>query len=438
MLVEPLRHIDNPRFRCVIFRRTMPQIMNAGGLFDASQAIYRMIPGAVPRKNPRPHWIFPSGAIIYFAHLEQDNTVFDWQGTELQLIEFDEATHFTEKQFWYMLSRARGMAGIRPYIRCSCNPDPDSFVRELIDWWIGKDGLAIQERSGVIRYFARVDGNFVWGDSVKEVVDQNPYEIEPRDVKSFTFISSKLTDNAILMKENPDYMANLKALDAVNRARLLDGNWDARGTAGMYFPRDKAKLIDDIPADLVRVVRAWDLAGTEDKKNNNPEDGPAYTAGVLIGKRKNGKIVILDVINKRLNASDVRSLVLTTARSDKAAYKSKYRIRMNQDPGQAGVDQKEQYIKLLSGFSINIERESGSKEVRAEPLSAQWINGNVEVLNRPWTNDYLAQLDGFPDRKFKDMADASNTGFLELEKMTTISGPKDNSALAKQSYWFNN
>lgn len=423
----------------------MPQIMNAGGLFDASQAIYRMIPGAVSRKNPRPHWIFPSGAVIYFAHLEHEDNVFDWQGTELQLIEFDEATHFTDRQFWYMLSRARGMAGIRPYIRCSCNPDPDSFVRNLISWWIGKDGLAIPERSGVIRYFARVDGEFVWGATVDEVVEQNPTDIDKRDVKSFTFISSKLTDNEILMKENPDYMANLKALDAVNRARLLDGNWDARGSAGMYFPRNKVNLIDEIPDDVIRWVRAWDLAGTEDKKQNNPEDGPAYTAGVLMGKRRSGGIVVADVVNQRLNSSDVRSLVLNTARADKAAYKSRYKIRMNQDPGQAGKDQAAQYIKLLSGFSVNIERESGSKETRAEPLSAQWIGvkgsekGNVYVLNAPWTTAYLAQMDGFPDRKFKDMADASSTGFLELEKSNAGSAPpreNTNSSTMKSSYWF--
>lgn len=256
--------------------------------------------------------------------------------------------------------------------------------------------------------------------------------------KSVTFICSTLQDNAILMKNDPSYLANLKALPLVEQERLLGGNWNIRPAAGMYYPRDKITLIDEIPNDIVRIVRAWDLAGTEDKKNNNPEDGPAYTAGVLIGKRKNGKIVIIDVINRRLNASEVRSLVLNTARSDKAAYKSKYRIRMNQDPGQAGVDQKEQYLKLLSGFSVNIERESGSKEVRAEPLSAQWINGNVEVLNAPWTSAYLAQMDGFPDRKFKDMADASGTGFLELEKMNTGSGlPTDSgAATAKSSYWF--
>ena len=112
---------------------------------------------------------------------------------------------------------------------------------------------------------------------------------------------------------------------------------------------------------------------------------------------------------------------------------------MNQDPGQAGKDQAEHYIKLLSGFSLNIERESGSKETRAEPLSVQWINGNVDVLEASWTSAYLAQMDGFPDRKFKDMADASSTGFLELEKMNTSSAPPREttaSSTAKSSYWF--
>ena len=448
--------------------------------------------GAKPKKTPKPCFIFPSGAKVAFDHLERYADCLSYQGSQIPFIGFDELTHFDEDVFWYMFSRNRSDSGVPGYIRATTNPDPDSWVREFIDWWIGDDGLAIPERSGKIRWFIRVNGEVRWGDYRMDLlryqfdgeitavdkthefpgelfaVDEKDTKIqiplvpgkegvlyvttqttqffqwdgkEYRDLvapKSVTFICSTLQDNAILMKNDPSYLANLKALPLVEQERLLGGNWNIRPAAGLYFPRDKAVLIDEAPNDLVRVVRAWDLAGTEDKKNNNPEDGPAYTAGVLIGKRKSGKLVILDVINKRLNASDVRNLVLTTARADKAAWKNKYRIRMNQDPGQAGVDQKEQYIKLLSGFSINIERESGSKEVRAEPLSAQWINGNVEVLNRAWTNDYLAQLDGFPDRKFKDMADASNTGFLELEKMHTVSAPKDSGAMAKSSYWFKN
>ena len=445
--------------------------------------------GAVPKKTPKPSFIFPSGAKVVFDHLERYTDCLSYQGSQIPFIGFDELTHFDEEVFWYMLSRNRSDSGIPGYVRATTNPDPDSWVRSFIDWWIGPDGLAIPERSGKIRWFIRVNGEVHWGDSRMELlryqfdgkitavdkshalaeelftVDEKDTKIqiplipgkegvlyvttqtkqffqwtgsEYRDLmppKSVTFICSTLQDNAILMKNDPSYLANLKALPLVEQERLLGGNWNIRPAAGLYFPRNKAKLIEELPTDLVRVVRAWDLAGTEDRKNNNPEDGPAYTAGVLIGKRKDGKIVVIDVINRRLNSSEVRNLVLNTAKADKAAYKSKYRIRMNQDPGQAGVDQKEQYIKLLSGFSINIERESGSKEVRAEPLSAQWINGNVEVLNRSWTSEYLAQLDGFPDRRYKDQVDASSTGFLELEKMNTSSTPKDTGALTKKSYW---
>lgn len=392
-----------------------------------------------------------------------------------------------------MFSRIRSDSGVDGYVRATTNPDPDSWLRQFIDWWIGPDGLAIPERSGKIRWFIRINGEVIWGENRMELL-RYQFEGEIRSVdkshedkdelflldekdskkqtvvtpgedgvlyvitgtreffqwdgaeyrqlmapKSATFILSTLQDNKILMRNDPSYLANLQALPLVEQERLLGGNWDIRPAAGMYFPRNKANLIDEPPSDIVRVVRAWDLAGTEDKKNNNPEDGPAYTAGVLIGKRKNGRIAILDVINQRLNSSDVRKTVLNTARADKAAWKSKYRIRMNQDPGQAGVDQKEQYIKLLSGFSVNIERESGSKEVRAEPLSAQWINGNVDVVNGPWTSAYLSQMDGFPDRKFKDMADASGTGFLELEKMNTSSAPPADNGMSptlKSSYWF--
>lgn len=494
LLLEECRHSGNPRFNSVIFRRNNTQIFTNGGLWDSAMALLPQV-GAKPKKTPKPQFTFPSGAKVVFDHLERYSDCLSYQGSQIPLIAFDELTHFDEDVFWYMFSRIRSDSGVDGYIRATTNPDPDSWVRTFIDWWIGPDGLAIPERSGKIRWFIRINGECIWGNSRMEllryqfdgevvrvdkshvdrdelfVLDESDSKeqtvILPGEVgtlyvitgtreffqwddkekkyrqliapKSVTFILSTLQDNKILMRNDPSYLANLQALPLVEQERLLGGNWNIRPAAGMYFPRNKANLIDDIPDDVIRWVRAWDLAGTEDKKQNNPEDGPAYTAGVLIGKRKNGRIVIADVINQRLNSSDVRSTVLNTAKADKAAYRSKMRIRMNQDPGQAGKDQAEQYIKLLSGFSVNIERESGSKETRAEPLSAQWINGNVDVLNAPWTAAYLAQCDGFPDRRYKDQVDASSTGFLELEKMTTSSAPpkENNSGLAmKESYWF--
>lgn len=415
LLVEALRGINNPGYRCVIFRRTMPQIMNSGGLFDASLQIYSLIPGAVSRKNPRPHWIFPSGAIIYFGHLQYENTVLDWQGTEITLIEFDEATHFEESQFWYMLSRNRSTCGIRPYFRMSTNPEPDSFVRKLMAWWIDDEtGYAIPERSGIIRYMARVDGEVKWGGTKEEVAAQGA---DIHDVKSFTFVMSSVYDNQELIKRNPDYIGNLKALPIVEQERLLYGNWNIRPAAGLIFPRGKVNLVEQVPNDVVRWVRAWDFAATAESKDGS--DNADYTAGVLLGKRKNGRYIVADVINRRLNAADVRQLVLNTAKLDKAAHKH-VKIRLSQDAGQAGKAQAEDLLKLLSGFGVSILRETGDKVTRANPFSAQWTGiaaedqGNVDVLLADWTETYLLQMDGFPTGRHDDMVDASANAFHEL------------------------
>nr|WP_234841454.1 terminase family protein [Sinorhizobium meliloti] len=72
-------------------------------------------------------------------------------------------THFSAKQFWYMVSRNRSMSGVRPYTRATCNPDADSWVAELIRWWIDQDtGLPIPERAGVLRWFVRSDSPQTW------------------------------------------------------------------------------------------------------------------------------------------------------------------------------------------------------------------------------------------------------------------------------------
>lgn len=81
-------------------------------------------------------------------------------------------------------------------------------------------------------------------------------------------------------------------------------------------------------------MRAWDLAATAEDEGGEP----AYTAGVLMGKRKDGRYVVADVINRRLSASDVRKLITMTAAADEAKY-GRVRVRLPQDPGQAGKEQ---------------------------------------------------------------------------------------------------
>src|ERR1700761_7399943 len=67
LLMEPLRHVANPDFGAVVFRRTTVQVRNPGGLWDESAKLYPLAGGA-----PKSHaleWRFPSGAKVRFSHL---------------------------------------------------------------------------------------------------------------------------------------------------------------------------------------------------------------------------------------------------------------------------------------------------------------------------------------------------------------------------------
>ena len=144
--------------KTIIFRKNANQITSEGGLWDTASTIYPYAKGK-PSLNPRPTWRFPSGAKITFAHLEYEGDKNKWQGSQIAYIGFDELTHFSESQFFYMLSRNRSVCGVKPYMRATTNPDVDSWVARFIDWWINPDtGYPIPERSGVIRWLGRYKG----------------------------------------------------------------------------------------------------------------------------------------------------------------------------------------------------------------------------------------------------------------------------------------
>ena len=409
LLLEALRHKDVPGFGAVIFRKNYNQITAEGGLWDASLKIFNQVPDASPKKTPKLHWNFTNGGKLTFAHIDRDEDVHSYQGTEIAYIGFDELTHFSRYQFFYMLSRNRTTCGVRPYIRATCNPDVDSWVASFISWWIDQDtGYPIPDRSGKLRYMINLNDVIHWADSPDELAER--FDINPEECKSVTFIASRLEDNKFLMESDPGYMANLKAMTEVEMERLLYGNWKIKPSAGTFFQRTQVgEMLEVIPDDLEAVCRGWDLAATS--KDENEE--AAYTAGVLMGRRKNGRFVILDVINQQLRAGDVRKLVLQTAQMDHGKY-AWVRQRLPQDPGQAGKDQARSYLSMLAGFDVKIVIESGDKATRAEPMAAQWQHGMFDVVIGEWNDIYFNQLESFPDSKWKDMVDASSSAFSEL------------------------
>jgi predicted phage terminase large subunit-like protein len=411
LLLEPTRHLHVAGFSAVIFRREATQIVNEGGLWDESLSLYPSL-GGRPVTSPRPMFRFPSKTRVAFAHLNRPEDVHAWHGAQVPLIGFDEVTQFERSQFFYMLSRNRSTCGVRPYIRATCNPDPDSWVADFIAWWIDpKTGYPIPERSGRLRWFIRGDDDaLIWGDSAEELVAKHGVELI--DCKSVTFIASTIFDNPALLQKDPGYLANLRALPKVERERLLGGNWKIRPAAGMYFLRHDAVMLEQRPEDCVRWVRAWDLAATEPTEE---EPDPDWTAGVLMGLRPSGRPVVAEVVRVRRKADEVRRLILRTAQLDGRHVS----IRLPQDPGQAGKGQAADLIAMLSGYPVFAQVVTGDKVTRALPLAAQWQAGNVEVVRGPWNEAFFGELEGFPKANHDDQVDAAADAFVALPRVAS-------------------
>lgn len=402
LLLEDLRHIHNPGFGSVTFRRSTVQIRNEGGLWDESMVLYPLA-GAEPKEHVLT-WKWPSGATSSFAHLEHDKTRLNWQGSQIPLIKFDELTHFTPIQFWYMVSRNRSMCGVRPYIRATCNPDADSWVADLISWWIDqKTGLPIEARSGVLRWFVRVGEELKWADSPLELACYLMPDGTPIPPKSLTFIPAKLTDNAALMAADPGYMANLLALPLVERERLLGGNWKIRPAAGLYFQRSWCEVVDAVPAGTV-FGRGYDLAATPPTPDNPDPDS---TSATKIGRMPDGRYIVVDNRSIQTTPAGVERFILNTASDDGAMVT----ISLPQDPGQAGKSQVKALTLMLSGYTVRSSTETGDKVTRFGPFSAQAEAGNVVVLRGPWNDRWFSALEGFPSAKHDDDADSTSRAF---------------------------
>src|SRR5947209_10530392 len=410
LILEPLRHVGRvANFTAVFFRRTTPQITNPGGLWDESRTFYPRL-GGIPHLGMR-EWRWPRAGKIKFSHLQFETTVHDWQGAQITLICFDELTHFTAHQFFYMVSRNRSTCGVKPYIRATCNPDADSWVADFLAWWIDPEsGLPIPERAGVLRYYVRIAGRIAWADRPEDLMQHLPAPedlppgVDPPRPISVTFIPATVFDNPILLRANPEYYAWLLSLPTLECERLLGGNWKIRPAAGLYFKHEWCAIVDELPADL-DIVRYWDLAATEKTERNDPD----WTVGIKLGRDSSGGYYMLDRVRVRANPGDVDRLLRDTAEQDG----KRVRIGFGQDPGQSGKSQALHLVRMLDGFTVTPASESGDKLTRFGPFSSQCRAGNVKIRRGVWNEELFRVLEGFPDLAHDDEVDACS-GALEM------------------------
>lgn len=403
LLLEGLRNTRVNGFNSVMFRRTFPQIEQEDGLLQTSKKIYPYAKATL--HSGKMLWTFPSSATVRFSHMENPDDKLDWLGASIALICFDELVTFEEDQFWFMLGTNRTTCGVSPYMRCTTNPKADSWVSRLIQWWWDPEtGYPIEERSGRIRWFVRIDGTIEWGDSREELLER----FSDSDPLSLTFIPARVTDNKILLEKDPRYLGKLKAMSIVDRERYLLGNWKISEAASKYFKRHWFQVLSEAPSGIRLFCRFWDIAATEPSKKNKEPD---WTAGVLIGF-KDGIWYILDVQRFRGRPAEVERVVRHCAEIDPFGTK----IRMEQEPGASGVTVIDHYQRfILPGFNFKGIPSLKNKQLRAGPFSAAAEAGNVKLIRAPWNMVYLDEMENFRGLDEKnDQVDASTGGMNEL------------------------
>lgn len=435
LLLDPLHYLKYPGFGAVLFRQQFTDIIQEGGLWDEAMGLYPKL-GGRPRQSPRMDFRFPTGARISFSHLHDEETVRGKKGGQIAMIGYDQVEDIPEDHFWYMFSRMRTKSGVRPYARATCNPDPDSWIANFINWWVDQDeflpdgdpnpcyGKAIEERSGVMRWMIKLDEQLQWFDTLAEaMVWHKQNDLPPEQTpKSVTFIHATRYDNPIGMREDPQYVSQLYLLDRVNRARLLGGNWKVRAKAGMYFKRDDFGVLDKAPdaKEILKAVRSWDFAGTEVKRSRSMQtmhkrafNDPDWTVGCKAVLLKNQDVVFLDMQRDRKKPGGVQDMVRSTAHQDGRIV----RIRIPQDPGQAGKDQVENYQKrvLKGGYIMRSERETADKVTRIEDYSSYVEHKHVYIVRGPWNDAFLAEHEAFPTPGVKmDIVDAAGGAYRML------------------------
>lgn len=355
VLMGALMFVETPGYAALLLRRTYKDLSLPKALMD--RAAEWLGPTDAVWHDTEKTWEFPSGATLTFGYLASEKDKYQYQSAEFQYIGFDELTQFTESQYTYLFSRLRKLEGVKVPLRMRSASNPGGIGHE----WV-KQHFITENR---------------------------------------TFIPARLEDNPHI--DRVEYEKSLEQLDPVTRAQLRWGDWDIL-PGGNKFKREWFEIVEDAPRNMRR-VRFWDIAATEPKEGEDPD----WTVGVLMGV-KFPFFYILDVQRFRENPGVTEDRIVQTAIMDGR----EVAVRMEQEPGASGKTLIHHFAMKLMGFDFIGKPATGSKEVRANPVSAAAYNGYIKLLRGPWISDYFNEICPFPYGSHDDQVDGTSGAFEEL------------------------
>lgn len=390
LMMAASQFLHVPGYSALLLRKTYADLERPGALMDIADQWWKGRPGVwFDRNNHRYTFATPDGgrSQIMFGGLDNETDRFKYQGGAFHFVGYDELTQFKERDYRYLFSRMRRVregALSRIPIRMRCTTNPGGVGHE----WVYK------------RFIAK------WEAWKKGNAGRPPRNFWP----------ALLADNPKLDQE--DYIRSMDELDPVTRAQLLRGDWNIRPD-GRMFKRRWFKLItrDQLPRNCTW-VRYWDMATTEEMKASGELPDPDFTAGALVGRSPDGRYFIVDMKHWRYEPADNDLLVGATAILDTP----RVHHWMEQEPAGAGKTAIHHFRTQVfdgTGVTFHPDKATGSKIVRAGPVASHADAGNVYiVVDGSWDHeDFLDEIEIFPDGNHDDMVDAISGAFSVLGKM---------------------
>jgi glycyl-tRNA synthetase alpha subunit len=113
ILMDVLRYINRDGFNAIYFRQSLKEIKMPGGLWSESYRLYSYFNASANISDLM--WNFYNSnkkvvSTLTFKQIENDASVYSFQGSQICGMYFDELTHFTWHQFNYLMSRNRAHA----------------------------------------------------------------------------------------------------------------------------------------------------------------------------------------------------------------------------------------------------------------------------------------------------------------------------------------
>lgn len=374
LLATALMYAEVPGYSALIIRRSFPDLMQPGGPMHVANEW--LGDTDAHKSDGGKTWTFPSGATLRFGHIESPAEWIRYKGGEYQFIGIDELPDI-EAEVWENLSTR---------IRKSLTLHPE---------------LAMVP--GRMRGTGNPGGKFAkW---VKEYFISSEEGI-PVHSPERLFIPSKTTDNPHLDYE--DYRTRLDRLDPVKRAQMRDGDWLVQ-VAGNLFSAESFVMVDGRMTESAHRVRAWDLAGSGNKKSD-------YCAGVLMARSKTtGLYRVEHVIHERLEPGPLEARMRQTAELDGKDVKI---LIEEERSGSGKLAVSNLRRNVLRGFHVYGERPSGDKVQRAGLASALVDRNEVELTRSPWNEKFIQECVGFgPDAAYDDMCDAFSYACHHLSRL---------------------